>query len=119
MEDRLRRVESDLAVLKRDCDDVKSDMSEIRRFQTTVNTFMDTFNATQEANERAQQERHRSNSAKLNVIGVIVGIGTAVILALTAYVAYNQAHHARVQPLVTHQTEQKQLAQLPLISKEE
>ena len=95
MDDRLRKVESDIAVLKRDCEDVKKDMSDMRRLEAEVNSFMTTFNATQKAMDKAQQERHEENSykldkqnSKMNFIGVCVAIATAVILIATAYIAY-------------------------------
>lgn len=120
MDDRVGRLERTVDVLVQRVNTIDGWVEESREFHKDMNTFRDTLVAQQEAIREEQKLRHQSNSLKLNFIGIIVAIGTAVILALTAFIAYNQAKHVKVEPLTTiHQPKQLAHEELPLVSKEE
>lgn len=124
-DDRLREVESDVAVLKRDMRSIQGWETESRRFHQTVTTFMDTFNATQEQIRKEQAQRHRDNQDAMARLGSKISFGMFIVAllgllftGLGVLVAYQVGKsHARIlPPLSTHQPVE---ARNQFLSKEE
>ena len=93
VDDRLRRVEQKVGRFEERLDDIDAWVSDSRRFHTAVNSFMDTFNATQARIETEQDNRHKSNSNKLNALIALFTLLVFIATLACAYVAYQASHH--------------------------
>lgn len=71
-------------------------------FHMEMRQRWDHFDGVQEAEARIQEQRHQANKSRLDLITVLVLVATCIITFMGVVVAYNQIHHAKTTPLITH-----------------
>lgn len=98
MDDRVRKVEGDVLTLKDwRANRVDPWLKESADFHEEFRTYMDQSIARESEREKLQDERHHSNSFKLNLVAVLISIGIlflTLIGTLIAYAALKQSPHA-------------------------
>ena len=109
----------DIARLAGRIDLVEGRLAPLEKWKTISEDFhmemrgrWDHFDGMQEAEAKIQEQRHQSNATKLNIITILVLIATAIIGFMGVVVAYNEVHHSKTEPLVTHQVNSEELAQM-------
>ena len=93
MEQRITHAEGDIRSLqewKRDKVDPWLEKSGV--FHSKTEKFMTSFEATEAVRSQLAEERHRSNSLKLNVLMVIAAFLSILFSALLALISYEAAH---------------------------
>lgn len=75
-----------------------------------IGTFIDNFEGAEEERAEQENERHQSNTTRLNIIMAIVAIVGVIVTGIGIWVTVLLARHAEINfPLpihATHQTEQ-------------
>jgi hypothetical protein len=94
MEDRLRDVESDVGTLKEwRKGHVDPHISKTTVAVEDIGSYIVALKAQRNLEDKLAEERHKSNTTKLNLISALIGFIALVFAALSVWVAYQALPH--------------------------